>query len=47
MIRRLATAPRRAASALVSALVIVTTLGQPPEGSMPADRTTAPEEGRR
>ena len=35
MIRRLASAPRRAASALVSAVVIVTTLGQDVEGALP------------
>lgn len=48
MIRRLASAPRRAASALVSAVVIVTTLGQPIEDPKPTtDRTNAPEEGKR
>lgn len=39
MIRRLASAPRRAASALVSAVVIAATLGQPPEGALPEPKT--------
>jgi len=41
MIRRLASAPRRAAAALVTAVVIVTTLGQPPEGALPEPTQTA------
>jgi hypothetical protein len=48
MIRRLTDLPRRAASALVSAVVIVTTLGQPPEGALPEPKTTdrKPKGGR-
>lgn len=40
MSRRLTDLPRRAATALVSGLVIVTSLGQPPEGALPESTKT-------
>jgi hypothetical protein len=45
MIRRLASVPRRAATAVVSAVVIVASGGQPPEGALPEPTTDRTPKG--